>query len=319
METKSHVRLAALWVVPALVVAIVLGGFSIFEFVSEKPRMTLMYLARQYEEERLQSKAAEAYYNLVNYNYTAKPIVQKAIRLNHALGNMQQVVDVISKAYQEEVKNDEEIASMYEEAQQYLKTQEAMGQAVSAVSDQESLEKALNQLYEMHKDDQYDDGLLAFFEYFLSSQHGLDINAVYGYIEAGVKGKPGYYWLLTYYAQCQRMMGDLDDAEKSALKAVEFDQGDFQAWHELAIVYLLKNDLDNAMKAGETSYKLNPYVENCNDLALIYVVAGEDEKYQDMVEFLTSKGETVSAKIENYRQGKTTLKQLYMVTQEVEK
>lgn len=114
------------------------------------------------------------------------------------------------------------------------------------------------------------------------------------------------------YAYCERMKGNFDKAIKYSDEGVELDSQNPDLYRQKAIALMLKKDFDGAKKELETALSISEY----GVLYCTYIIAlnelGDTEGVKEVQTILDNAGLENPEKVQNYLDGKLTVKEIFM-------
>lgn len=114
------------------------------------------------------------------------------------------------------------------------------------------------------------------------------------------------------YAYCERMKGNFDKAIKYSEDGIALDSGNPDLYRQKGIALMLKGDYSGAKKEFETGLSISEY----GVLYYTYLVAlnelGDTETFEEIKSVLDNAGLTAPEKIQDYLDGKITVKQIFM-------
>ncbi len=114
------------------------------------------------------------------------------------------------------------------------------------------------------------------------------------------------------YAYCERMKGNFDKAIKYSEDGIALDSQNPDLYRQKGIALMLKGDYSGAKKEFETGLSISEY----GVLYYTYLVAlnelGDTETFEEIKSVLDNAGLTAPEKIQDYLDGKITVKQIFM-------
>ena len=114
------------------------------------------------------------------------------------------------------------------------------------------------------------------------------------------------------YAYCERMKGNFDKAIKYSEDGIALDSQNPDLYRQKGIALMLKGDYSGAKKEFETGLSISEY----GVLYYTYLVAlnelGDTETFEEVKSVLDNAGLTAPEKIQDYLDGKITVKQIFM-------
>ncbi|MBR6551209.1 MAG: hypothetical protein IKT89_00025 [Clostridia bacterium] len=114
------------------------------------------------------------------------------------------------------------------------------------------------------------------------------------------------------YAYCERMKGNFDKAIKYSDEGVKLDSQNPDLYRQKGIALMLKGDYSGAKKEFETGLSISEY----GVLYYTYLVAlnelGDTKTFEEVQSVLDNAGLTAPEKIQNYLDGKITVKEIFM-------
>jgi tetratricopeptide (TPR) repeat protein len=138
--------------------------------------------------------------------------------------------------------------------------------------------------------------------------HGEALRLMNEAISAGDRYLPAYSAL----AGILRRSGDLEGAEAACEKALEINLDDVEAHRQLAVVHMLRQEWDAAVKEAETAYALDrsgTYVREA--LATACHMAGDSARRDAVLAEMRQFGED-TGNVEDFLAGRITLEDIYM-------
>lgn len=85
-----------------------------------------------------------------------------------------------------------------------------------------------------------------------------------------------------------------------------------EIYRQYSVACLLAGKTDEGIEYAEKSQNTYQSVDSTNLLGICYIINGDDEKYEETLEFLENYGYTYLTDVTNFKEGKTTLEQIFL-------
>lgn len=301
----------AVLAVAIMVACAVLGGFML---PSAAENAVDIHAADVYLNEGKLSSAGTAYANLYSKDESNKYVAKRLVNILYESGNWQNIVSVIDKTFTEydlKLKTNEKLLNLRNEVAVYNSTYEQANKIYTELETSATYEDAIGRLEALSG--QLNQPCIEYFRYKFAVLFDRNQAEVYTMISKAYDQYPSYDWLLLApKASAERQMQLYEDAMQSATALLSENTENAEAYRQLSIAYLLKEDYESAIGFATNSYLLKKTDDAANVLLAAYLAKGDEEQYESFLAEMSNSGLEPDYFIYQLQAGETTVKDIFL-------
>lgn len=299
-----------------LLLSAVLGGFML---PASAENGKAIHTADAYLEQNQLSSAGTAYAQLYDKDESNKYVAKRLVEILYRAGNWQNIVEVINTTFSSsdlKLKTNEGLAEIYNEVALYNRTNEELEKMYTELGTDATYDEVVSKLDGM-QGASYSQVCVEYYRYKFAVMFHREKAEIYAMISQTYDSYPEYGWLLLGpKASAQRQMQLYEDAITSATQLLEQNTENAEAYRQLAIAYLLKEDYESAIGFATRSYLLKKTDDVGNVLLAAYLATGDEEQYESFLTEMTDSGLEPDYFIYQLQSGETTIKEAFLEGEE---
>lgn len=299
-----------------VLISSVLGAFMLP--VSAENGKAMHAANEEYNQNKLAS-AGTAYAEIYGKDYSNKHVAKRLAETLYRAGNWQNIVEVIDTSFSAsdlKLTPNEDLAKMRQEVAFYNNTNTELEKMYNELETSVRYEEVTKKLDAMNTS-AYSQVCVEYYRYKFAVLFNRPKEEVFSIIMGAYQSYPEYGWLLLNpLASAQRQMTLYEDAIASATSVLADNAENAEAYRQLSIAYLLKEDYKSAIGFATSSYFLKKTEAAANVLLAAYIATGDEEQYNSFLAEMANNDMEPNYFIYQLGTGETTIEKAFLEGEE---
>lgn len=302
------------WALLAVLVILLCAVFGGFMLPASAENAAAIHTADAYLKDNKLATAGTAYASLYDKDESNKYVAKRLVNILYRSGNWQNIVSVIDTTFTEsdlKLKSNENLSKIRSEVALYNSTYEKANGIYTSLGTDATYDDAIGQLEALGTN--VNQPCIEYFRYKIAVMFDREKAEIYSMISQAYENYTDYGWLLlSPKASAERQMQLYEDSIHSATTLLAENAEDAEAYRQLSVNYLLKEDYESAIGFATSSYLLKKTDDAANVLLAAYIAKNDEEQYQSFLSEMTNSGLEPDYFIYQLKDGTTTIKDIFL-------